>query len=413
MTSQEPFNYYPDFECYYNLNDRFVLNNRLTVSEAVTNFSSTYPIPRTNNNALLDKILLNLKKYLSDSHSFTKYNQFYICSYINYLLYDQICKEDYSACDQVIFNILKNFVDGYRKHSKSDICESKINYLSQSTYKKHKILYDLYNKYSIIIGKKRSVQDFPCSALHMLIANYNESISKEVSDVIFINKLIELKKLIKDKVFQSNTKCGRDITHFNETNIEKREKELEEAKKRHQDEEEEKKRLQEALDAAQKQQQAEAEVAQERERRVVRTEDEITIIPAQRQALKSLVRGPYEESGAHTQPALAKGLTWEDAKSNEIEEQLHGPKNVWETSPGDDKGIMGKIQSTLSGILGHSLEEEEELTIESHVLSMDNFQEDLQVMTSFIMELWEQTQLIYPIGLEWNNILFLQSIWIE
>ncbi|EDL42620.1 hypothetical protein PVX_060190, partial [Plasmodium vivax] len=63
--------------------------------------------------------------------------------------------------------------------------------------------------------------------------------------------------------------------------------------------------------------------------------------------------------------------------------------------------------------LGHSLEEEGELTIKSPVHSMDNFQEDFQDMKSFMMEVLDPVQLIYPIGLNGNNILFLQSISIE
>ncbi|KMZ83461.1 hypothetical protein PVBG_05578 [Plasmodium vivax Brazil I] len=258
----------------------------------------------------------------------------------------------------------------------------------------------------------------------MLIANYNVSIIKEESDENFINKLIELKKLIKNKVLHSNTKCGRDITHFKESNIEKRAKELAEKQKQEQEAAEAAKKQQEA-EAAKKQQEAEAEAAQERERererRLSRSENEITPVQPQRQALKSLVHGPSEESGAHRQQALAEGLTWEDAQSNEIDEQLHVTKNVWEISPGGKEGIMVSMKNAISGfmnevepapILGVSggMEEEEELTIESPVLSMDNLQEDLQDMTIFMKELLDQVQLIYLIGLNWNNILFRQSV---
>ncbi|SCA60427.1 hypothetical protein PVT01_000110600 [Plasmodium vivax] len=63
--------------------------------------------------------------------------------------------------------------------------------------------------------------------------------------------------------------------------------------------------------------------------------------------------------------------------------------------------------------LEHSLEEEEELTIEFPVLSMDNLQEDLQDMMIFMKEVLDQVQLIYLIGLNWNNILLHQSMSIE
>ncbi|KMZ87887.1 hypothetical protein PVBG_06114 [Plasmodium vivax Brazil I] len=353
MAPQGSSNHYPDYKCYYYLNNRYVLNNTLNDSEDVTKFSRTYTVdtPAKNNN-ILQKILPNLKKYLSDSNSFVLYDHHYICSYVSFLLHDQICKGDNNECDENIFNILKKFVDEFRKHSTSNICESKINYLSPSTYQKHKILYDLYDKYSIIIEKNRSVQDIPCNALHMLIVNYNESISNEGSDENFINKLIELKKLIKNNVLQSNTVCGRDITHFNDSHKEKREKELEEAKRRLEEEEkaeeqkrlretEEKRQLQEALDAAQKQQQQVKSVeAQKQERRLARTQDEITL--GQQAA--------NEHTLAHSIPQLAEGHTWAHSLMDQLDPQFYGPENTRAALPGDQEGILDKMKSAISGI---------------------------------------------------------------
>ncbi|KNA01576.1 hypothetical protein PVNG_06176 [Plasmodium vivax North Korean] len=379
---------YLDYECYHKLNDRFILGN-LNVASSVTDFSSKHEVSYTKNSTLFNQILPKLKKYLSDDHSFSSYDHLHICKYISYLLYDEICKNDYNVCDENMFNTFKNFVDGYRKHSTSNICESKINYLSPSTYQKHKTLYDLYDKYNILIGQITSTQYIRCSTLHSLTFHYNEALrSHGESDVNFIDKLIELKKLIEAKVLQSKTDCGRNLPHFNETNIEKaRAKELAEKQLREAAEAEKQKQIREAAEAEKQKkirEAAEAAQQQQQQQRILsRPDDEITIVPSQRQALKSLPQGPYEESGAYRQPELAEGLTSEDEKSNEIDEQLHGPKNVWGTSPGGEEGIMG-----------HSLEEEEELTIESPVRSMDNLQEDLQDMMIFMKEVLDQVQLI-------------------
>ncbi|KMZ89816.1 hypothetical protein PVMG_06301, partial [Plasmodium vivax Mauritania I] len=145
------------------------------------------------------------------------------CKYISYLLYDEICKGDYNVCDEDIFNILKDFVELFRLYSRSDICASKIDYLDPSTYKKHSILYDLYDKYSILIGDRTSKPYIPpCEILDSLIFYYNDAISSHgESDVNFIDKLIELKKLIEVNVLPSKTDCKRFITDFRETDIEK------------------------------------------------------------------------------------------------------------------------------------------------------------------------------------------------
>ncbi|SCA60528.1 VIR protein [Plasmodium vivax] len=352
MTCYKPFNEYLDYECYDKLYERFFLKN-LEFTEAVTNFSNTYKIPDTKKNSLLQEILPKLKKYLSDDNSFVSYNQLYICKYISYLLYDQICKGDNNVCDKDIFNILKDFVEGFRLYKKSNICMSKINYLDTSTYKKHSILYDLYDKYSIIIRRRPSNPYLPCSTLNSLIFNYNETIRIHgENDVHFIDKLIELKKLIADKVLPSNTNCGRLITHFTETNIEKARAEAHAEKLRQEAAKAEaKKRLQETVYAVQEQQQVKTEAGQEREQSVVRPEDEITLLEPQGLALKFLVQQEsYEESKAHIKQPLVERFTLPDTISDELNEQFYGPENTRATLPGSEEGILEKMKSAISGI---------------------------------------------------------------
>ncbi|CAI7724278.1 PIR protein [Plasmodium vivax] len=357
MTCQEPFKEYLDYECYHKLNDRFILGN-LNVASSVTDFSSKHEVSYTKNSTLFNQILPKLKKYLSDDSSFLLYNQLYICKYISYLLYDEICKGDSNVCDENMFNTFKNFVERFYEDSRYDKCGSKIKlgYLDNSTYKKHSSLYDLYDKYNILIGQITSTQYIPCSTLHSLTFHYNEALrSHGESDVNFIDKLIELKKLIEAKVLQSKTDCGRNLPHFNETNIEKaRAKELAEKQLREAAEAEKQKQIREAAEAEKQKkirEAAEAAQQQQQQRILSRPDDEITIVPSQRQALKSLPQGPYEESGAYRQPELAEGLTSEDEKSNEIDEQLHGPKNVWGTSPGGEEGIMVTMKNAISGFM--------------------------------------------------------------
>ncbi|KMZ92299.1 hypothetical protein PVMG_03654 [Plasmodium vivax Mauritania I] len=76
-------------------------------------------------------------------------------------------------------------------------------------------------------------------------------------------------------------------------------------------------------------------------------------------------------------------------------------------------GFINEVEpAPILGVSG-GMEEEEELTIESPVLSMDKLQEDLQDMMIFMKEVLDQVQLIYLIGLNWNNILLNQSMSID
>ncbi|KNA01557.1 hypothetical protein PVNG_05003 [Plasmodium vivax North Korean] len=435
---------YPSYECYQKLKELFV-DRKLEINSYIKDFEQKKAADIGQKLNGLSDVFTELKKYLSNGAVFASYPNEYdgkgTCKYISYLLCNKISNNTYGECNREKFSILQEFVDLFNKNTGSTICKDMLEHLDDKEFPKVKALYELYDKYKDLAMQYIHVKPIYCQDMQYLVRIYNNFMNNYPSRTSqFYDALKKFKVLMDTITVTGRTRC--DGEHFSIVEPIFIKPELNEP----------------PPTGERENKQSKGDTSDDTGRSGL---SEVTGLPTLgvREEVKEnphSAKGPQvsdtltstetffsRTSGEEQNPDQTLALSEEDTPLGTIEsyvsQRSHRPGRTYASSEylhtnstlslgeqkfestdlkesvlrNEDVSVLGKIQSTLSGILGHSLEEEEELTIESHVLSMDNFQEDLQVMTSFMMELWEQTQLIYPIGLEWNNILFLQSIWIE
>ncbi|KMZ83366.1 hypothetical protein PVBG_06211 [Plasmodium vivax Brazil I] len=362
-------------------------------------------------------IFQKLHRYLYNSHPFMmRFNHNY-CRYVNFY-FNKLINPLYSEEDKKeYFSLFHKFGNEFQiiKGTK-DTCLPYLYYINPDIFTKINLLYELYDKYSTCDEFMKSQTESACDKLRSFRFLYNEIIRKYDGNANkLIEKLIELKKLIGQNIFSPNTKiCGEHVTYFNEPV-----KYLEEKDK-------EKKRLEsleeELLRAQRQQQQQKKQQEQMKESsgyKHTQTEDE-TQSPEQLLSSKPQeVQGSpviTEQSHPHVNK-LVQGLSAypgipkvepspykQEMEENEVEKHgIHSFKNILmfiiliKKKFHYHKICVINSLNTLLNIsilqLEPSLEEEEDVIIESLVVSLER----TQVFQNIMMVILETCLLIYHI----------------
>ncbi|KMZ88679.1 hypothetical protein PVBG_06086 [Plasmodium vivax Brazil I] len=440
---------YFHYRCYKKLKDYY---DRDYVNQKGMKFLADYKESLGDNQNIISKYEDIFKKLTNNlaGDGLMNYDKSITCTYNNYWLNKEVRKENHNVDNNELFEIIKKYADKYsnEKHQNDrNSCKRYIEYIDSVKYQKLSRLYELYDLYSVFeIYHNKSNYIVPpseCETLAHLNRKHDEII-KDYEDKDFFknidNDLFDKIMKIKDLVKNLKLKFYKDdCLYYNKLDLHtskyeiQRKKELEEQELARQQElqrqEELKRQEQEKgqtslfslntseLDSRENEVHQETKVTQDGQ-----TDDIVTNPHVE-------TRGNLELSAIeHSRNSRERGRLYNSSVYQQ-EDTFYLPKIPVDSQLNADntiseQGIMGSMKDAISGfmnevepapILGVSggMEEEEELIIESPVLSMDNLQEDLQDMMIFMKEVLDQVQLIYLTGLNWNNILVHQSMSIK
>ncbi|KMZ76942.1 hypothetical protein PVIIG_06016 [Plasmodium vivax India VII] len=411
-----------------------------------------------------DNLFQEIARVLGGDSAFSQPGPALSCTYINYWLNKEVKTKKYGVLyNKESFEVIKKYADEYSKEKYKNVhntCKPYIEYIDSDKYQKMSRLYELYDFYSELDIPNYIMNDSKCETLGNLTRKHNEIIKDYEDEEYtknFDNDLIEKRMKIKDliknlkltfpKFCYYNYRLELDTSNFEEKRKEElKRQELEKKMEIERKELEQKQALQRLEEAKEQTSLLTSQTIDIDSREYEVHQAAIVTQDGQRDDILTNphieTRGNLELSATeNSRISREKGRLYNSSVYQQednfypskipIDSQLNADNTI------SEEGIMGTMKNAISGFmnevepapilgvsggmgalfllfkLGHSLEEEEELIIESPVLSMDNLQEDLQDMMIFMKEVLDQVQLIYLTGLNWNNILVHQSMSIE
>ncbi|KMZ88682.1 hypothetical protein PVBG_06089 [Plasmodium vivax Brazil I] len=312
----------------------------------------------------LHKLLSNDNPFASGfNHNYCKYVNFFLNNIINPLYSDEDKKEYFS-----LFNKFGTKLKELR--STNSTCVPYLHYIDPEILTRMNSLYNLYNKYNTLANSKKSQAEFPCDEHTIFRVLYNDTIIRyDGKENNVIEKLIHLKKLIKENIFSPNTEmCGEEVTKYYEPiNYlkEKENKRLEalEEEKRQKLQQEQQLQQQQQQQQQQKQQQLQEQIKESSGYNPTRTGEEtelhVPFLSSNQQVQGDPVR--REQSRAHVNTVhpvlpeysgIRQGETFSfghDMGQNEIDKYDTGYPTRGKNEESD---YFGKVQGFFTETLG-------------------------------------------------------------
>ncbi|KMZ81706.1 hypothetical protein PVIIG_06284 [Plasmodium vivax India VII] len=368
MSSPEKNIMYLNYD-HYNYFDGYFKTYRLGDTDR-DHFSKTIGSMEkiTNNNNLLEQILLELTRHLNGTSAFYYHHESRPCNYINYWLNKKIRTSEHRDIYKSNFNLFKKYTDVrhriYRKENRPS-CNEYIHELNEETFNQMDILYDLYNEYATLTLNKKYSQTKECSKLGILAKNYAEIIDKCYEKQDLFKNLINIKDLIVKLISQPPSPC-KQMVYFIES-----QKLLEEKLKKEAAQKAEELKLEQERRAAElkKEEEQRALEAEEKMKQMLKTPEVhqdsfnqgaplYTVDPENLRASSDLeVKGPDEvldySVGLYPSRRLENLNEHVSPQNSEYQlgEQVHKPGNEHTNTDGSFLGSM-RLPGVITDVLG-------------------------------------------------------------